>query len=256
MTRRDEPKAGRRTSAVQTAGLALAVAIGSVAGSAPGAESLARTGGATGTIRIGTTSLVVELPVEPQAVAKGLSDRNAVRPGTEGMVFRADGEPGFTMAGMLFCLDFIWIAGDAVAGVSEDVCPAPPGGDPPVVYPPAPVTAVVETRAGWVAEHGVAAGDGVSPLAVAPRTVVRMVAKAARNGRFAPVESETIERTLIYAGIEPAPIVARMERATADGTVTKRERRRVFREVRTRFAQTPRDGSPVSQGNRDVLPID
>lgn len=254
MARPDEPREERRPSAVGVAGLTIAIVAGSVAGFGTGVESLARTGGAVGTMRIGTTAMVVELPVEPLAVAKGLSERDAVEPGTDGMLFRAWGQPGFGMAGMRFCLDFVWIAGDAVVGVTEDVCPATLGGDSPVVYPPAPVTAVVETPAGWVAKHGIATGDVVSPLVVKPRTVVRMVANAARDGRFVPTETETIARTFAYAGVEPAPVVARMDRATADGTVTKRERRRIFREVRTRFAQAPRDGSAVRRGIGGVRP--
>ncbi len=252
MTRLDEPTAGRLSGIVRAAGLALAIVAGSIAGIGAGAESIAKTGRATGTMRIGTTTLVLELPVGPEAVQKGLSDRDAVSPGTDGMLFRAEGQPAFGMGGMRICLDFVWIAGDAVVGVTEDICPAPTGSPPedsPVVVPPAPITAAVETPAGWVANHGIAAEDGVSPLVVAPRTVNRMVAKAVRNGRFVPTEIDTIGRTLLDAGIEPARIVSRMERAGADGTVSKREVRRIIRQVRTHFAEVrPRDGSPDSHG--------
>lgn len=210
----------------------------------------ARTGPATGTMRIGDTLATVELPVGADAVRQGLSERDAVAPGTDGMFFRAFGQPGFGMEGMRFCLDFVWIAGDAVIGVTEDGCPAPTGGETPVFYPPGSVTAVVEAPAGWVADRGIAAGDAVSLPEVSARMVGGMVKAAARNGRFDRAEIDAVGGALAFAGADPAPIAAKMAAAN-DGRISAREVRRIRNGIRRRLAATNQGAEAPDRRDRN-----
>lgn len=94
---------------------------------------------------------------------KGLSDRSSL--GSErGMLFtfpRAD-RYAFTMRGMRFPLDFVWVRAGTVVGVTENV-PAPgTNGTPQLVDPPAPVDSVLEVPAGTVGRVGIASGQALT----------------------------------------------------------------------------------------------
>ncbi len=84
------------------------------------------------------------------------------------MLFPFPGDPVapvFTMDGVRFSLDLVWIADDRVVGFTLDLPPAP--ADAGTRYPPPrPITAVLELPGGTVRRLGIQAGDVVviSPL--------------------------------------------------------------------------------------------
>ena len=116
---------------------------------------------------VGGARLTVELATTVEARVRGLSYRDSLEPGT-GMLFVYE-EPAirsFSMRGMRFCLDIIWIEGGQVIGAAESVCPEPPGTtDLPHYSSPIPVTYVLEVPAGWMQAHGIGPG---SPVSVSP----------------------------------------------------------------------------------------
>jgi uncharacterized membrane protein (UPF0127 family) len=68
--------------------------------------------------------------------------------------------PSFSMRGMLFPLDFIWISADQrIQGVMADVQPVPPGEPLPALSPTEPVRYVLEVNAGTAAQLGLEPGD-------------------------------------------------------------------------------------------------
>ncbi|MDE2037990.1 MAG: DUF192 domain-containing protein [Patescibacteria group bacterium] len=88
---------------------------------------------------------------------KGLGDRASL-PADEGMLFpfAAPGDYGFWMKDMRFDLDMVWISADKrVAGVARGVRA---DSYPEVVYPPSPISYVLELDAGRAAELGIATG--------------------------------------------------------------------------------------------------
>ncbi len=105
--------------------------------------------------------------------AKGLSG-HAPLAENEGMlfIFDAPGNYGFWMKGMKFPIDIIWIRGDKVVGLTENV-PVPKGiFDFKTYYPPEPVypargeisggaDKVLEVKAGTVGKYGFRVGDTV-----------------------------------------------------------------------------------------------
>jgi uncharacterized membrane protein (UPF0127 family) len=97
--------------------------------------------------------------------AQGLSDREPLA-ADEGMlfIFPFARVTGFWMYHMKFALDMIWIKGDTILGISENV-PAPAPGAPsstlPIYYPPSAVDKVLEVNAGTAAKWGFKAGDRV-----------------------------------------------------------------------------------------------
>jgi uncharacterized membrane protein (UPF0127 family) len=84
----------------------------------------------------------------------------------QGMLFDFTGssrtKPGFWMKDMRFALDFIWIDGNNIVGITPRIQPGvDANGQLPLYYPPAPVTQVLEVNAGWSAAHGIKVGDAV-----------------------------------------------------------------------------------------------
>lgn len=115
-------------------------------------------------ITIGSTKLLVEVVSTPQKIQQGLSGRASL--GSDGMLFVLGTRriPTFWMKEMLFPLDFIWIDGTTVVGITEQVPPPPQGTsiDSLRLYSPTvPVTHVLEVQAGFVAEKKVALGQEV-----------------------------------------------------------------------------------------------
>jgi uncharacterized membrane protein (UPF0127 family) len=115
-------------------------------------------------VRTGGLRIDAEIARTPDERAIGLSGRDSMARDA-GMLFLLGEErvPGFTMAGMRFPLDFVWITADLrVAGVTEDVPnPGPSESPRSNIQPPAPVLYVLEVNAGVVREAGVRAGDAV-----------------------------------------------------------------------------------------------
>ena len=95
---------------------------------------------------------------------RGLGDRDGLRDGW-GMLFvdTAAHPQSFWMKGMRFCLDIIWIDGEAITGAAENVCPQPgaPDAELAVYSSGAPVKYVLEMPANWLKNNGLSAGSRV-----------------------------------------------------------------------------------------------
>lgn len=115
-------------------------------------------------IFIGETQLKVEVAATPQSQAQGLSDRPSLPPDT-GMlfIFPQVNRPPFWMKDMHFPLDFVWIKGDSVVQINENIPPpAQTDGQPQFIYPLVDVDKVLEVNAGFIQEHGVKVGDKIT----------------------------------------------------------------------------------------------
>jgi uncharacterized protein len=115
-------------------------------------------------IKINNQIIVAEVVSEAKEREQGLSGRESIGI-NEGMLFLFD-EPGiygFWMKGMNFPIDIIWIAGEEIVGVEENVEPDPGAveGQLKVYYPPGPVNKVLELKAGRAAILRAGAGDEV-----------------------------------------------------------------------------------------------
>lgn len=122
---------------------------------------LDRMRGKTQVLRIGDASFDVEIADNMIAQAKGLSGRESL-PEKNGMFFVFSGlaKRGFWMPDMHFPLDMIWIKGDTVVGMTENVPPAG-FGEPAIYYPPEEVDKVLEINAGSAKKQTLKIGDMV-----------------------------------------------------------------------------------------------
>ncbi len=97
------------------------------------------------------------LAVTESEKEKGLGYRDSLAEGTGMLFIYARPERyGFWMKGMRFPLDFIWINGNTVADLTENVQTSAPAFAPRV-----PVDKVLEVNAGVVESLGVRVGDPV-----------------------------------------------------------------------------------------------
>jgi uncharacterized protein len=99
------------------------------------------------TIRIGDTSIQVEVVDTPETREKGLSGREALPEGT-GMLFIFDRptQYGFWMKDMKFAIDIVWIDEKShVIGIEKEVLP---NTFPQIFYPDQAVKYVLELPAG------------------------------------------------------------------------------------------------------------
>ena len=108
-------------------------------------------------------AFTVEVARTPQERAQGLGGRAAMA-ADEGMLFDLGSTrvPSFSMRGMLFALDFVWIGEDQrVVQVTADVQAQPDAAPSELrsIAPDAPVHYVLELNAGTAARAGLAAGD-------------------------------------------------------------------------------------------------
>jgi uncharacterized membrane protein (UPF0127 family) len=110
-----------------------------------------------GQIQIDGQVIEVELADTVVSRGRGLSGRNGLPLGY-GMlfVFPAAGQHGFWMQGMKFPLDFVWIKGSQVVGVTEQVYPEfkKPIWQLTIYKPPQEVDKVLEVPSGAVALYG------------------------------------------------------------------------------------------------------
>jgi uncharacterized protein len=108
---------------------------------------------------LGEARLELELAQTPAARFQGLSGRQGLAPG-RGMAFAYPylGRWRMVMRDMLFALDFVWVRGGEVVGVTSRVPPPGPGQTPIEVGPPADIDMVLELPAGWATAHGVGPG--------------------------------------------------------------------------------------------------
>lgn len=113
----------------------------------------------------GRIKIDAEIADTPETRARGLGDRNGLKPGW-GMLFissRAEIQ-NFWMKDMRFCLDIIWIERGFITGAAENLCPQPGASDAElkVVTSAIPVTYVLEMPAGWLKQNGLGAGSSVA----------------------------------------------------------------------------------------------
>lgn len=106
----------------------------------------------------GAPPLQVEIADEPAERERGLMFHNALAPG-EGMLFVFPEERpwGFWMRNVGFPIDIVWLNASATVVHVQRVPPCP--ADPcPIYEPPAPALYVVETPAGFAANHSIGPG--------------------------------------------------------------------------------------------------
>lgn len=115
-------------------------------------------------IKIGTRQYLIELAVTPAEKAKGLSFRSSLPP-NHGMLFLYDHKEqySFWMNGMRFPLDFIWIDGNTIVDITENV-PVPLVINIPIIKPSKQVDKILEVNAGTTARDGIKIGDSVKFL--------------------------------------------------------------------------------------------
>ncbi len=124
-------------------------------------------------LQVGDKILMVEISTTQAQMQQGLSDRDSLEQG-QGMLFdfsagggSASGGgnaaiPNFWMKDMKFDLDFIWIAGGEIIGITPNVShPNTPNDPLPTYRPPAPVNQVLEVSAGWADRNKIKTGDEV-----------------------------------------------------------------------------------------------
>lgn len=106
-------------------------------------------------------AFTVEVAVTNTEKQKGLSGRDSLA-SDSGMLFiyQSRDRYGFWMKGMRFPLDFIWIDGNTVVDLSENIpAPATPGEQPVEIAPKVPASKVLEVNAGTIRRLGVHVGD-------------------------------------------------------------------------------------------------
>lgn len=102
--------------------------------------------------------VLLEVPQTQQEKNKGLGQRESMAD-NEGMLFVFDslGRQAFVMTGMQFPLDFLFVQGDQIIDIAQNV-PADFGG---TIIGGADYDKVVEVNAGWTERNGVKLGDEV-----------------------------------------------------------------------------------------------
>ncbi len=112
-------------------------------------------------VKIGDVSFEVEIADNAITQAKGLSGREFL-PKNKGMLFLFGGfgVRSFWMQGMEFPLDIIWISGDEIVGISENLPPAG-FGELEVYKSPDSVDKVLEINAGLSEKFGFKIGDKI-----------------------------------------------------------------------------------------------
>lgn len=106
--------------------------------------------------------LLVEIADTPQKRKRGLSYRKSLNK-DEGMlfVFEEPGIYGFSMKGMRFGLDFIWIKDQRIVAITSNVEPEQDQALK-IYYPPQPIDMVLEVNAGWAEENRIEIGDEIT----------------------------------------------------------------------------------------------
>ncbi|MDD5590195.1 MAG: DUF192 domain-containing protein [Candidatus Portnoybacteria bacterium] len=109
-------------------------------------------------------SIAVKFADDPRERARGLSGRDSLDQ-NQGMLFIFEKPDlyGFWMKDMKFPLDFIWISGNKITDLSENI-PYPRENsylNLPKYQPKEPVDKVLEINAGLVEKYGIKIGDEI-----------------------------------------------------------------------------------------------
>jgi len=107
------------------------------------------------TLTINKTHFILELAVTNAEKERGLSGR-AELPVKHGMLFLYDHKERYpyTMKGMSFPLDFVWLDGNRIVDITKSVLP-----NTPVVLPEVPIDKVFEINAGEADLYDIKLGD-------------------------------------------------------------------------------------------------
>lgn len=112
-------------------------------------------------VKIGDVSFNVDVADNPISQARGLSGREFMEENKAMLfLFGNYGVRGFWMQGMKFPLDIIWISGNKIVGVSENLPPAE-FGEVKVYNSPENVDKVLEINAGLFKKFGFKIGDNI-----------------------------------------------------------------------------------------------
>jgi uncharacterized membrane protein (UPF0127 family) len=113
------------------------------------------------TIKLGDTSIKVEVADTDAARTQGLSDRTSLA-NDSGMLFVFDPPqmPGFWMKDMNFALDMIWVGVDnSIIKIDKEVATST---YPNAFFPPNPVKYVIELPAGFSDGNSIKVGENFS----------------------------------------------------------------------------------------------
>lgn len=113
------------------------------------------------TVTVKGKMYLVDTAITAADKEKGLGYRDSM-PHNYGMLFIYDHKSkySFTMQGMAFPLDFLWINGNQIVDITKNV-PITQDGVTPVVVPNVEADKVVELGAGEVDKQGIVVGDTV-----------------------------------------------------------------------------------------------
>lgn len=118
-------------------------------------------GGELKRVKINGVEIIVEISDTEEKRKKGLSFRENLGE-RQGMLFlfeNFDFHP-FWMKNMKFPLDFIWIAGNEIVDIRENI----PPDYSDILYPSLPVDKVLEVRAGFVKKYEIQKGQKIEIL--------------------------------------------------------------------------------------------
>ncbi len=119
-------------------------------------------------LQINDSKLNVEIADTQEKRGKGLSGRESLA-SDSGMlfIFPEASRHSFWMKGLTFPLDFVWIRGDRVVSVLQNV-PIPSAGQPdsslPIYEPSIDIDKVLEINAGVIARLNIKVGDRIKIL--------------------------------------------------------------------------------------------
>jgi uncharacterized membrane protein (UPF0127 family) len=115
------------------------------------------------TVSLNGHDVRAEVAASPQKKAQGLSGRQSLGEGT-GMLFVFDKpqRQSFWMKGMLIPLDFVWIDGETVVDITENVPPPSGTFDLSIISPSSPADKVLEIDAGAISRYGIERGQRIA----------------------------------------------------------------------------------------------
>jgi uncharacterized membrane protein (UPF0127 family) len=120
----------------------------------------------TGSLKIGTQAVNIELAENDQQWYQGLSNRDSLG-ADSGMyfIFPDKNKLDFVMRNMRFPLDIIFINDDKILNIAENL--APEGSETKNIYSSnGEANRVLEVNAGFCQMHGIKGGDSISDLKI------------------------------------------------------------------------------------------